>query len=429
MNAAMAEGPKAHTDTGTRFRGWNRGLIQRENQILALLRYLEHYPAVAILGPRQVGKSTLARQIADRVDGPSRFYRLDTVRDRQRLRVPEKELAGAEGLVILDGVRHIPRIFPPLPKILESSAGRARFLLVGGSRSTYEQPVLGPLDGSIAVHELPGLSLHEVGAERFRTLWLRGGLPPSFTARSESESFRWRSRHSLDIIETDPERPGPQVAGETLHRFILTLAQHHGKVLDIVELARAFGVRNSTARRYLDILRENFVIRLVHPHLSGRRAAEIVLPKLFFCDTGVLHNLLGCASLEDLAANARAQLSWKGFAMESTIQRIRAGSSECFHWTIKTGQGLDLLVMRDGYRWGFEFQYGDRPRITPSMKMAVRELKLNRLDVIHYSEGPGLLESGVHVHTTASLPRSLRLPPGFERRPEFIELEKEPAEA
>ncbi len=404
-------------------------MIQRENQILAVLRYLKHKPVTAIVGGRQVGKSTLALEIAARFEGPSKLYKLDTVRDRQLMRIPERELAGAEGLIILDEVQRHPRLFPTLPKILELNGDRARFLLLGGTPANLQQLGLEHLSDSIVVHELPGLSLHEVGADKFRQLWLRGGLPRSFTARSKAASFEWRTQHTLDIIESDPQRSGPPISAGTMRSFLLSLAQYHGKVLDMVELARSFGMRNSSVQRYLDILQESSVIRLINPYQSGQRAAEVISPKLFFSDTGVLHNLLGYVTMEELEASPKAPLSWKGFAMESTIQRIRAGASECFHWTIKTGQGIDLMIMRRGFRWGFEFQYGDRARITPSMKISMRELKLDRLDVIHHKDGPGKLGGKVQVHTLESLPHSMRLPEGFERRPEFIEMEKELAGA
>jgi predicted AAA+ superfamily ATPase len=146
---------------------------------------------------------------------------------------------------------------------------------------------------------------------------------------------------------------------------------------------------------------------------------------MFFCDTGVLHNLLGYVDMEELEESPNAPLSWKGFAMESTIQRIRAGASECFHWTVNTGQGIDLMVVRNGYRWGFEFKFDERPRITRSMKMAMHELKLDRLDMIHSSIGPGILDGKIPVHTVQSLYKSLRLPEGFERRAEFLALEED----
>lgn len=404
-------------------------LDSTRNHILAVLRHLRRYRVVAIQGGRQVGKSTLAREVADRFEGPTRLYPLDKVAARQRLIVPESELAHSEGLVILDEVQRLPRLFLSLPKILEASGDRARYLLIGGTPTNLLTPSLEHLINEIAIYELPGLSLHEVGSEHFQRLWLRGGLPRSFTANSTGESFACRAQHTLDIIEADPQRPGPPIAAGPMRSFLLSLGQYHGKVLDIVELARSFGVRSSTVQRYLDALRESFVIRLLQPVRSGRMAGELVLPKVFFSDTGVLHNLTGLATSADLEASPKAALSWKGYAMESAIRRIRAGAGECSHWSLQGGQGLDLLVTRNDFRWGFEFQYLERPRFTASMKLAMQELKLNRLDVIHRSEGPGKLEGGIQVHTLDSLPESLRLPPGFERRPEFLEMEPEPVPA
>ncbi len=392
-------------------------MIQRENQILAVLRYLDRHRIAGVVGARQVGKSTLARQIADRFDGPSRIYRLETVRDRQRMNVPERELANAPGLVILDEAQRHPRLFPSLPKILAANRHGVKLLLLGGSSANYRQPGLESIGEHLVIHELPALSLHEVGSDQFKRLWLRGGLPASFTAASRPESFKLRTGVTLDITDNDAGRPGPPVAGGTLRSFLLSLAQYHGKPFDVVELARSFGVRNSTVERYLDILRESYVIRMISAHRAGGQAGEVILPKVFFSDTGILHNLLGFESMEDLEASPKADLSWKGFAMESTIRRIRAGATECSHWTVKTGQGIDLLVQRGGLR------------ITPSMKMSMHVLKLDRVDIVHRSEGPGKLDGKVQVHTLESLPRSMRLPDGFERRPEFLEIEKELAEA
>ncbi len=345
------------------------------------------------------------------------------------MRVPEKELENAKGLVIIDEAQRLPRLFPSLPNVLAANNHDARFMLVGGSPDNLLQPGLEELRSELGIHELPGLSLHEVGSENFPRLWLRGGLPGSFIANTNHESFKMRTQVTLDITDNDAGRPGPPIAGGTLRSFLLSLAQYHGKPFDVVELARSFGVRNSTVQRYLDILHESMVIRLIPAFRAGSQAGEVILPKIFFNDTGILHNLLGIESIDDLEAGTKAAISWKGFAMESVIRRIRAGTTECYHWTIKTGQGVDLMVQRGGMRWGFELQYGERAHITPSMKLAMHTLKLDRMDVIHRSEGPQVLEGRIQVHTLESLPRSLRLPDGFERRPEFLEIEKELAEA
>jgi len=400
-------------------------VIQRESQILALLRYFRRFPVVALLGARQTGKSSVARVLADRFDGPSRFYDLRKITDRYRLTVPEQELNCAKGLLVIDEAHRLPRIFPSLPRIIDRIDPSARLLLIGGPTANLLQPCLEDLGDKIGILELPGLSLHEVGAQNFQRLWLRGGLPLSYTARTDDDSFKWRMQHTLDITDSDPSRPGPPVDPGPLRQFLLTIAQHHGKTLDVAEIARSFGVRNHTVERYLDILRESFVIRMLNPFRSGRTAGEQILPKVFFSDTGVLHNLTGLETLDALTNSPKAALSWKGYAMESTIRRVRAGASECHHWTLKGAQGIDLLVVRDGFRWGFEFQYLDRPRVTTSIRLAQRELKLNRVDVIHQSEGPGMLEGEIQVHTLESLPQSLRLPLGFERRPEFLEMERE----
>lgn len=394
-----------------------------------MLRYFRRRRVVALLGARKVGKSTLAREVADRFEGPVSEYDLTQVRDRYRLTVPERELAGAQGLVLLDEAHLLPRLFPALPRVLAACDERTRFLLVGGSPANLAQPGLVDLSAEIAVHELPGLSLHEVGARNGRRLWLRGGLPGSYAARGDAESFKWRTEHSLNILDGDPSRPGPPIDPAPMRHFLLTVAQYHGKELDVVEVARSFGVRQATVQRYLDVLRESFVIRTLPAFRSGRCAGERVLPKVFFSDTGVLHNLTGLETLDQLEGSPKAALSWKSGAMEATLRRIRAGAGECFHWSLNNGHGLDLLVVRAGFRWGFEFQYLDRPRLTASLRLAQRELKLDRVDVVHPSEGPGRLEDGVQVHSLESLPSSLRLPPGFERRPEFLELEGELEEA
>jgi len=403
-------------------------LIQRENQVLALFRYLKRFSAVSLVGARQVGKSTIAQTLASRFQGPTAFFDLSDVKDRYQLAQPERELSRATGLVVLDEAQRHPRLFSALPVLLEANRGKARFLIIGGSLVHFPQASLEDLSESLAVHELPPLSLHEVGAEQYRRLWLRGGLPRSFGAKSDADSFKWRGQLSLDIVEEDPFRPGPPISSGPMRNFLLSLIHYHSKLMDVVELARSFGVRISTVERYLDVLRESYVIRMLQPFRSGRTAGEIPLPKLVFCDTGILHNLLGIETLDALEAHPKAPLSWKAFAMDSVIRRIRAGVDECHHWSLRSQQGVDLLVVRDDFRWGFEFQYLDRAYVTSSMKLAQKELKLDRFDVIHRSEGPGMLEGGIPLHTLESLPESLRLPDGFERRPEFLEMEKEAAE-
>lgn len=219
-------------------------MIQRNTQIQTVLRYFNFKPVVALVGGRQVGKSALAEHISAQYEGSCKIFDLKTVRDRQVLSVPETLLAKAKGLVILDEVQRYPRVIAALPKILNANKNDARFLLMGGTPANLKQPTLKSIEDKIVIHELPGLSLHEVGTENIQRLWLRGGLPYSFTADSRSESFEWRTSHTQNILGENQQGDGPPIASERMRSFLMLLAKHNGETLDVVDLARSFGVRN-----------------------------------------------------------------------------------------------------------------------------------------------------------------------------------------
>jgi hypothetical protein len=259
----------------------------------------------------------------------------------------------------------------------------ARFLVLGSATPELLQQTSESLAGRLAFHELGGFSIEEVGVKRLDQLWLRGGFPRSFLARSGRESLDWR----LDFIRTFLERDVPQlgvsIPSTTLRRFWAMLAHYHGQVWNASEFSRSFGVSDMTVRRYLDLLAATFVVRILQPWHENLAKRQVKSPKVYLADSGLLHALLGIGTREDLERHPKVGASFEGFAISAIADRLRAQWNECFFWATHAGAELDLLVVRGRTRIGFEIKRTVAPAVTPSMRTALTDLGLSRLDVIH----------------------------------------------
>jgi predicted AAA+ superfamily ATPase len=358
-------------------------MIGRERQLATLRRLLARNRVVAILGARQVGKTTLAWTHARSQRQAVTFFDLERPQDLARLADPELALGGLGGLVVLDEIQRRPQLFPMLRTLVDRPRPRARFLVLGSASPDLLRQSSETLAGRIAYHTLPPLTLDEVGPEALERLWLRGGFPRSFTARSLRESVDWRRDFIRTFLERDLPQLGLTIPAATLRRFWTMLAHYHGQVWNASEFARAFGVGDHTVRRYLDILASTFVVRILQPWTENLRKRQVKSPKVYLSDSGLLHSLLGLETMRDLTGHPKVGASWEGLMLGLVAERLGVEPEECHFWATHAGAELDLLVVRGRTRLGFEFKRTTAPRLTPSMRTALQDLRLSRVDVIH----------------------------------------------
>jgi len=358
-------------------------VIERRRHYQQVAWLLATFPVVGILGARQIGKTTLARQLVARRKGPTWRFDLENPRDLDRLREPILALEGLRGLVVLDEIQRRPDLFPVLRVLADRPRTPARFLVLGSASPELLRQTSETLAGRIAFHELTGLGLEEVGTAAQDRLWLRGGFPRSFLARTSGESARWRQEFIRGFLERDVQQLGIRLPATLLRRFWTMIAHHHGQLWNAAEFARAFGVSDHTVRRYLDVLSATFMVRQLLPWHENIGKRQVKAPRVYVRDPGLLHSLLGLETQSDLEGHPKVGSSWEGFALEAVIRWLSARPEECFFWRTHTGAELDLLVIRGRKRFGFEFKRSDSPGMTPSMRFALEDLRLESIDVIH----------------------------------------------
>ena len=361
-------------------------MIPRSRHSNALLDLLRHFPVVAILGPRQVGKTTLARQVAEAWDGPFHNFDLEDPDDLARLDEPKLAIGPLRGLVIVDEVQRRPDLFQFLRVLADRPGTPARFLVLGSASPELLRQSSETLAGRIAFHDLPGFALDEIGTEMLDRLWLRGGFPRSFLASTGADSLRWRREFIRTFLERDLPQLGSRVPGTTLHRFWTMLAHYHGDMLNLAELGRAFAVSNHTVRSYLDLLTATFVVRQLPPWHENLRKRQVKHPKVYLSDTGLLHALLNLEDPVALERHPKVGASWEGFALSEVVRCLGTCWDNCWFWGTHQGAELDLLVMSGGRRLGFEFKRTTAPRRTRSMMIALTDLRLDELVVVHAGE-------------------------------------------
>ena len=357
-------------------------MIARTSHIDAVRRLLAGNPVVAVLGARQVGKTTLARQVAAASPSATMFD-LERAGDVARLADPELALGHLRGLVVLDEIQRRPDLFPALRVLADRPRRPARFLVLGSAAPELLRQGAESLAGRIAFHDLPGLSLDEVGVASLDRAWLRGGFPRSFTARSTVESAAWRRGFLRTFLERDVPQFGITIPSATLERFWAMLAHYHGQIWNASEFGRAFGVSHHAVGRYLDALEATFMLRVLRPWFENIGKRQVKSPKVYVRDSGLLHTLLDISDRTALERHPKVGASWEGFLVDALIQRLGARPDQCYFWATHTGAELDLLVVDGRKRFGFEIKRTTAPAITPSMKSALADLGLTRLDVIH----------------------------------------------
>ena len=380
--------------------------IPRAHHLRRIRLLLREFPVVALLGPRQVGKSTLARQLVESRRGPTMWFDLENPADLARLADPGLELRPLRGLVVLDEIHRLPEVFPLLRVLADRPRTPARFLVLGSASPDLLRQTSETLAGRVAFHELDGFGLHEV--EDLERLWLRGGFPLSYLARTGPASRRWRDGFIRTFLTRDVPDLGSAVPPLTLRRFWTMLAHWHGQVWNGAEFGRAFGVAHTTVRRYLDLLTSVFVVRQLQPWHENIRKRQVRSPKAYVADSGILHALLGLSNREAVLSHPKVGASWEGFVIGQVVQLLAASPEQCFHWSTHSGAELDLLIVAGNRRYGFEVKRTEAPRSIPSMRSAFETLGLDRLDVVHAGTETYALAPGIRALPAARLATVLR---------------------
>ena len=372
-------------------------MIDRHHEIKELISLLKRYRVVGIVGARQVGKTTLARSLLDHVGGSYFYYDLENPEDLARLADPMFALKGLKGLVVIDEVQRFPELFPILRVLVDRPKASARFLVLGSASPELLRQGSESLAGRIIYHELGGFSLDEVGIKNHQRLWLRGGFPRSYLASSDKLSEEWRRGFIRTFLERDLPQLGVTIRSTTLHRFWNMLSHYHGQVWNASEFGRSFGVADTTVRNYLDLLTSALVVRQLLPWHENISKRQVKSPKVYIADSGLLHMLLGIKTRNDLERHPKIGASWEGFVIEQVIHLMGFKKEDCFFWATHAGAELDLLVVKGREKIGFEVKLTSSPRVTPSMRSALSDLKLQRLYVIHSGEETFQLERKIQA--------------------------------
>jgi predicted AAA+ superfamily ATPase len=353
--------------------------VERAGLVARVRHALRRSAVVMLLGPRQCGKTTLARLLV--ADRATEYFDLEDPVGATRLAQPMTALSALRGLVVVDEVQRQPALFPVLRVLTDRPRTPARFLLLGSASPDLMRHGSETLAGRVAFVEMGGFSLSEVDAAAVRRLWLRGGFPRSYLARGDSESLAWRDDFVRTFLERDVAQLGVRIPATALRRLWMMLAHYHGQVWNASEIGRSLGEAHTTIRRHLDVLTGAFMVRQLQPWFANVGKRQIRSPKVFIRDSGILHALLGVRSFVALEGHPKLGASWEGFVLEQLV--LAAGERNAYYWGTQAGAELDLLLTLDGARYGVEVKYADAPAITRSMRIAIADLDLKKLFVVY----------------------------------------------
>ena len=363
-------------------------MISRHQFIHRIHDSFRVHPVTALMGPRQCGKTTLARIIAE--TEPSIYFDLEKPVDLQRLSTPMLTLEKLSGLIIIDEIQRRPQLFELLRVLVDRSSNKAKFLILGSASSSLIKDSSESLAGRVGLVDLSGFNLLEVGTDRMDDLWLRGGFPRAFLAPDISASEIWRHDFIHTFLERDIPQLGITIPAETLRRFWNMIAHYHGQVWNAAEFGRSLGTSEHTARHYLDILAGAYMVRILPHWFENLKKRQVKSPKIYIRDSGILHALLHIQDREDLEGHPKVGASWEGFAIEQLLGLLKI--RDPYYWRTHAGAELDLLITSHGKYFGFEFKYSDAPTRSRSMLTALKDLNLSRLWVIY----PGTQDYELH---------------------------------
>ncbi len=365
---------------------------------------LHRNPIVALIGPRQCGKTTLAREVLAATP-QAELFDLENPRSAARLEHPLQALEDLRGLVVLDEIQRRPDLFPVLRVLADRDPLPARFLILGSASPDLIRGSSESLAGRVAFVDMGGFELREVGAAAQQKLWWRGGFPRSFLAENDAASRDWLEAFIQTFLERDLRALGIHVPAPTLRRFWAMLAHDHGQIWNASELGRSLQMTHTTVKHHLDILSGALVVRQLPPWFENLGKRQVKSPKIYFRDTGLLHTLLQVPSSVLLESHPKLGASWEGFALEQVLRRT--GDRHAYFWATQSGAELDLLLMLDNQRVGVEFKFGDAPSVTRSMQIALEDLRLDRLLVVYPGPESGRLKERIELVALADLDQAL----------------------
>lgn len=368
-------------------------MIVRMADILLVRAALRRSRVVALIGPRQCGKTTLAREFV--APGSLNYFDLEDPQSLARLTEPATALRPLKKIVVIDEIQRRPDLFPLLRVLADRRPLPARFLILGSASPDLLRQSSESLAGRIETVPLEGFRLSDLGADAQSRHWLRGGFPLSYTARTEVDSLAWRRQFLQTFLERDLPQLGVSTPALALRRFWTMVAHYHGQIWSGSELARALNVSEPTVRRYLDLMADVFMFRQLPPWYENLGKRQVKAPKVYVRDTGLLHALLGIANQHDLESHPKVGASWEGYAVEEVLKSF--GPDEAYFWATHNGAELDLLLFKNGRRIGIEIKRADAPTLTPSMRIALADLKLDHLYVLYPGERAYPLAKNVEV--------------------------------
>jgi predicted AAA+ superfamily ATPase len=377
----------------------SNAVIHRKADMDLVRSALKRSRVVALLGPRQSGKTTLARQFvpADSLN----YFDLEDPQSLARLTEPDTALRPLRKLVVIDEIQRRPDLFPLLRVLADRQPLPARFLILGSASPDLLKQSSETLAGRLETIPLEGFRLADLGFAMQTRHWVRGGFPLSYTARTETDSVRWRRQFLQTFLERDVPQLGIGIPAMALRRFWNMVAHYHGQIWNAAELARALAVNESTVRRYLDLMTGLFMIRQLPPWFENLGKRQVKAPKVYIRDTGLLHALLGIASQRDLEHHPKVGASWEGYAVEEILKALRP--DEAYYWATHQGAEIDLVLFKNGRRIGIECKRADAPTLTPSMRIALADLKLDELRVVYPGEKRYALAKKVQAVPLAEL--------------------------
>jgi len=351
-------------------------MLQRPEFIEKIHFSFEISPIVALLGPRQCGKTTLARTFPTQAEN---YFDLDDPRAIARLEDPLLALEPLSGLIVIDEIQKQPELFPVLRHLVDKNPTQ-QYLILGSASRELIQKSSESLAGRIAYIELTPFTLNEV--DTLDKLWLRGGFPRSYLAQTDAYSFTWRENYIRTYLEQDIPNLGISIPAKQLRRFWMMLCHYHGNIFNASELGRSLNISYNTAKRYLDILAATFMVRVLQPWHANISKRQVKSPKIYLRDSGILHALIDVDSKNTLYNHPQLGASWEGFALEQVIRQLDVDNEHCYFWATHTQAELDLLILHKGKKLGFEFKHTSQPKLTRSMQTAQKDLDLDQLTVI-----------------------------------------------
>ena len=367
-------------------------MINRPKYLEKLSTGIRRSPITALLGPRQCGKTTLARFFAS--DKNAVYFDLESQPDLNRLQNPELVLSSLSGLVVIDEIQVLPQLFNVLRVVVDRPGNEAKFVILGSASPHIIKNVSETLAGRVEFIELNSLNLWDVGIECKEKLWIRGGFPPSFLAGSDEDSIAWREGFIKTFLERDIPQMGISIPSAAMRRFWTMLANYHGQIWNASDFARSMGLSDKTVRSYLDILTGTYMIRQLQPWYENIKKRQVKAPKIYLRDAGLLHNLLNLPDLHTLRAHPRIGASWEGFCIEQIVQVVEP--QQAYFWSTHSGPEIDLFFIHHSKRYGVEIKFSETPKITKSLLAAIHDLKLEHAWIVY----PGKEQYPVHEKIT-----------------------------